>query len=205
MSAGSVNASGLHFDNLTNGEVAGCAIMLDTLRYLPQGDGGGGNLMYLLGFSAQTSVAKAVWANLIPPHFSYLNVDDTLYMLADGGKGWEVRTSRISHGIDELVLFPPCAGRWGTVGEMLVVERQGIRPAETLMRFLEYRSTVPQDSGWADEMWSWAIETGATVELAGFGPRAWLVRLSDDLLLGSLTRFAATTRELSLPVTNTSD
>lgn len=205
MTSGAISASGIHFDTLTQGEVAGCTVIVDTLRYLPPGQAGGGNLIYLLGFSAQTSVAKAVWANLIPPHFSYLSVADARYVLADGGKSWEVRTSRISHGIDELVLFPPCADRWGTVAEMLVVERQAASPADTLMRFLEYRSTVPLDSSWADEVWRWALDTGATLELAGFGPRAWLVRLSDQLLLESLTHFAATTQESPLPVTNASD
>ena len=180
--------SGIHFDNLAIGEVAGCTISVDTLRYLPSAEAGG-KLTYLVGFSAQTSVARAAWANLIAPRCSYLNVEDALYCLADGGKGWELRTSRVSHGVDEMVLFPPCADRWAGVQQMLVVDRQGQHPADSLMRLLEYRSSVPLDDRWAAAIWDWAVETGASLELEGFGPRAWLIQLSDEALLGALARF----------------
>ncbi|MGI8552467.1 MAG: hypothetical protein ACR2PL_17015 [Dehalococcoidia bacterium] len=186
---------------LVPGEVAGCAIVLDTLRYV-RGENGAGNHIYLLGFSAQTSVAKAVWANLIPPHFNYLDVNDQLYVLADGGKGWELRTSRVSTGIDHLVLFPPCADRWAGMGEMLIVDRAGTTAATTLMRLLEYRSSVPLDGVWADDVWDWANEIGAALALDGFGPHAWLVRLSDEALLKALTRFARATAAASDDSTN---
>ena len=184
-----MSASGVQFDDVQAGEVAGCGISVDTLRYLRPQDDGGGKLIYLLGFSAQTSVARAAWANLIAPRCSYLNVDETLYFLADGGKGWELRTSRVSHGVDEIVLFPSCADRWAGVHEILVVDRQGQTPADTLMRFLEYRSSVPLDGSWAAAIWAWTLETGATVELDGFGPRVWLSHLSDETLLGALPQF----------------
>src|SRR5713226_8828959 len=122
------------------------------------------SLTHLVGFSAQTSVARAAWANLIAPRCSYLNVEDALYFLADGGKGWELRTSRVSHGVDELVLFPPCADRWAGVQEILVVERTGQLPAETLMRLLEYRSSVPLDGRWAAAIWRWAVDGGCAIE-----------------------------------------
>jgi hypothetical protein len=181
----------MQFERLIGGEVAGCAITLDTLRYVPPSEDAGGNTIYLVGFSAQTSVARAAWANLIAPHCSSLHVDDARYVLAEGGKGWELRTSRVSHGIDEMVLFPPCADRWAGVQEILVVDRAGQSPAETLMRFLEYRSSVPLDSAWANAVWQWALDSGACLDLDGFGPRAWLVRVSDEVLLGSLGRFLA--------------
>ena len=189
MATRAVAGSGIVLTELVPGEVAGCAILLDTLRYLAV-EGGGAHHIYLLGFSAQTSVAKAVWANLIPPHFSYLRADEQLYVLADGGKGWELRTSRVSTGLDHLVLFPPCSDRWAGMGEVLIVERVGTTPAVTLMRLLEYRSSVPLDSAWAGEVWAWVNEIGAALELDGFGPRAWLVRVSDEALLKALTRFA---------------
>ena len=192
MTTGAANGSGVVLAELIPAEVAGCAIMLDTLRYV-RGENGAGSHIYLLGFSAQTSVAKAVWANLIPPHFSYLGVSEELYVLADGGKGWELRTSRVSTGIDHLVLFPPCADRWAGMGEMLIVDRSGTTPATTLMRLLEYPSSVPLDSAWAEDVWDWTNEIGAAIELDGFGPRAWLVRLNDESLLKALTRFARAT------------
>jgi hypothetical protein len=181
----------LTFDDVIAGEVAGCGVLVDTLRYLPAEGGSSPKLLYLLGFSAQTSVARAAWANLIAPRCGYLHLEDESYMLADGGKGWELRTSRVSHGVDEMVLFPPCADRWAGVEEILVVQRDGQPAGTTLMRFLEYRSGVPLDDGWAQAIWQWSVESGRAIELAGFGPLAWLVRLTDDILLQSLDRFLA--------------
>ena len=120
-----MSGTGFHFEDLVTGEVAGCLVSVDTLRYLPAAAGSGANQTYLLGFAGQTSVARAAWANLIAPRCSYLDVENTLYFLADSGKGWELRTSRVSHGVDEVVLFPPCADRWASVHEIFVVDRQG--------------------------------------------------------------------------------
>ena len=186
----------LGFENLFSAEVAGCGVLVDTLRYLPAEDAANPKFLYLLGFSAQTSVARAAWANLIAPRCGYLHLDDETYALADGGKGWELRTSRVSHGVDELVLFPPCADRWAGVQEILVVERAGQPPAETLMRFLEYRSSVPLDGRWAAALWRWAVDGGHAIELEGVGPRVWLVRLTDELLLGSIPEFLASSGSL---------
>jgi len=186
-----VTSSGLAFDDVIAGEVAGCGVLVDTLRYLPAEGESAPRVLYLLGFSAQTSAARAAWANLIAPRCGYLHIEDDSYALADGGKGWELRTSRVTHGVDEMVLFPPCADRWAGVEEILVVEREGQPPAATLMRFLEYRSSVPLDAAWANAIWQWSVETGSAFELAGFGPAAWLVRLSDDNLLRSLDTFLA--------------
>jgi hypothetical protein len=188
---------GRRFENLFSGEVAGCGVLVDTLRYLPSVGESNPKLLYLLGFSAQTSVARAAWANLIAPRCGYLHLEDETYQLADGGKGWELRTSRVSHGVDEMVLFPPCADRWAGVEEILVVDRARQSPAETLMRFLEYRSSVPLDGRWAEAIWRWACEGGRAIELEGFGPRAWLVRLTEELLLTSIPEFLASANGLT--------
>jgi hypothetical protein len=186
-----VTSSGLAFDDVIAGEVAGCGVLVDTLRYLPAEGESAPKVLYLLGFSAQTSVARAAWANLIAPRCGYLHIEDDSYVLADGGKGWELRTSRVSHGVDEMVLFPPCADRWAGVEEILVVQHEGQPPAATLLRFLEYRASVPLDARWADAIWQWSVETGSALELSGFGPATWLVRLTDDALLRSLDTFLA--------------
>jgi hypothetical protein len=190
-------ANGFAFENLFSGEVAGCGVLVDTVRYLPADGDNGPKLVYLLGFSAQTSVARAAWANLIAPRCGYLHLEDDTYQLADGGKGWELRTSRLSHGVDELVLFPPCADRWAGVEEILVVDRPGRSPAETLMRFLEYRSGVPLDGRWAEAIWGWARDGERATTLEGFGPPAWLVRVTDELLLASIPEFLASANALT--------
>jgi hypothetical protein len=103
---------------------------------------------------------------------------------------------RLGRSWEHIVLLPPCTETWGHIGEMLVVERHGRERAATLMNLLAIRSSLPLDSEWSEEVWQWALVTEAAVELAGYGPRAWLVRLSDKRLTDEfLPRYASVEAE----------
>jgi hypothetical protein len=184
---------GISLDELVSAEVAGLQVFLDTLRYDPES-----NQVWLLSISGQSTAVRGAWANLTGFH-SYLKVlpSEQLLTLASGGLGWRTRSARLGdpkrlgRAWEHIVLLPPCTETWGHIGEMLIVERPDRDRACSLMNLLAIRSSLPLDSGWKDEVWAWAADAGAIHELAGHGPAAWLVRLSDELLMDEfLPRFA---------------
>ena len=186
--------SGIPLSELVEAEVSGLQVFLDTVRYDPDS-----NQVWLLSLSGQSTAIRGAWANLTGFH-SYLKLmpSEQLLTLAGGGLGWRSRSARVGdpkrlgRSWEHIVLLPPCTETWGHIGEMLVVERQGREPAATLMNLLAIRSSLPLDAEWKEDVWQWAVETGAAVELAGHGPRAWLVRLSDQRLVDEfLTRFVS--------------
>jgi hypothetical protein len=176
--------SGIALHELVQAEVSGLQVFLDTARYDPES-----NQVWLLSLSGQSTAVRGAWANLTGLH-SYLKLlpSEQLLTLAGGGLGWRSRSARVGdpkrlgRSWEHIVLLPPCTETWGHIGEMLVVERRGRAPAATLMNLLAIRSSLPLDADWKDEVWQWAIDTAAAVGLAGCGPRAWLVRLSDKRL-----------------------
>jgi len=185
--------SGIALDELVEAEVSGLQVFLDTVRYEPES-----NQVWLLSLSGQSTAVRGAWANLTGFH-SYLKLlpSDHLLALAGGGLGWRSRSARVGdpkrlgRSWEHILLLPPCTETWSHIGEMLVVERHGREPAATLMNLLAIRSSLPLDTDWQHEVWTWVLDTGAAVELAGHGPRAWLVRLSDKLLTEEfLPRFA---------------
>jgi len=180
--------SGIRLGELIEAEVSGLQIFLDTVRYESES-----NQVWLLSMSGQSTAVRGAWANLTGFH-SYLKLlpSELLLTLAGGGLGWRSRSARVGdpkrlgRSWEHIVLLPPCTETWGHIGEMLVVERQDRQPAATLMNLLAIRSSLPLDSEWNEEVWQWAVETSAAAELAGHGPRAWLVRLSDKRLTDEL-------------------
>ena len=185
--------SGIPLQELIEAEVSGLQVLVDTVRYDPES-----NQVWLLSLSGQSTAVRGAWANLTGFH-SYLKLlpSEQLLTLAGGGLGWRSRSARVGdpkrlgRAWEHIVLLPPCTETWGHIGEMLVVERRGSEPAATLMNLLAIRSSLPLDSEWKEQVWDWGIQTGAGVELAGHGPRAWLVRLSDKRLVDEfLPRFA---------------
>jgi len=190
--------SGIAVHELVEAEVSGLQVFLDAVRY-----DGESNQVWLLSLSGQSTAVRGAWANLTGFH-SYLKLlpSELLLTLASGGVGWRSRSARVGdpkrlgRSWEHIVLLPPCTETWGHIGEMLVVERHGRAPAATLMNLLAIRSSLPLDSEWRDEVWQWALGTGAAVELAGHGPRAWLVRLSDKRLTDEfLPRYASVEAE----------
>ena len=185
--------SGVPLRGLVSAEVAGLQVFLDTVRYEPES-----NHIWLLSISGQSTAVRGAWANLTGFHsFLRLLPSEQLLTLADGGLGWRTRSARLGdpkrlgRAWEHIVLLPRCTETWGHIGEMLVVERQARDPATSLMNLLAVRSSLPLDSGWKDEVWAWVLEVGAAVELAGHGPAAWLIRLSDKRLTDEfLPRFA---------------
>ena len=185
--------SGIPLQELVEAEVSGLQVFLDTVRYDPDA-----NQIWLLSLSGQSTAVRGAWANLTGFH-SYLKLvpSERLLTLADGGLGWRSRSSRVGdpkrlgRAWEHIVLLPRCTETWGHIGEMLVVERQGRHAAGTLMNLLAIRSSLPLESGWKEEVWQWVLDTGAAIELSGHGPKAWLVRLSDQRLVEEfLPRFA---------------
>jgi len=186
--------SGIALHELVEAEVSGLQVFLDTLRYDPES-----SQVWLLSLSGQSTAVRGAWANLTAFH-SYLKLlpFEQLLTLASGGLGWRSRSARVGdpkrlgRSWEHIVLLPPCTETWGHISEMLVVERQSRQPAATLMNLLAIRSSLPLDTEWKEEVWQWALDTGAAIELAGHGPRAWLVRLSDKRLTDEfLPRYAA--------------
>ncbi len=188
--------TGVAVTELVKAEVCGLEVFVDTVRYEE-----GSSQLWLLSLSGQASAVRGAWANLTGFHSFLKLVDsDKLLSLAGGGMGWRSLSSRVGdpkrlgRAWEHMVLLPPCTTTWGDLAEMLVVEGGGRIPAATLMQLLAMRSSLPLESGWADQAWTWAIESGAAVELSGCGPRSWLVRLSDKRLLEEfLPRFATIT------------
>ena len=185
--------SGISLGELVSAEVVGLQVFLDTLRYDPES-----NQIWLLSISGQSTAVRGAWANLTGFH-SYLKVlpSQQLLTLASGGLGWRTRSARLGdpkrlgRSWEHMVLLPPCTETWAHIGEMLIVDRPDRDHAGSLMNLLAIRSSLPLDSRWRDEVWAWAVEAGATSELAGHGPAAWLVRLNDKLLIDEfLPRFA---------------
>lgn len=192
--------SGIPLSALVEAEVSGLQVFLDTVRYDAES-----NQVWLLSLSGQSTAVRGAWANLTGFH-SYLKLlpSEQLLTLVSGGVGWRSRSARVGdpkrlgRSWEHIVLLPPCTETWGHIGEMLVVERQGRHPAATLMNLLAIRSSLPLDSEWKTEIWQWALDIGAAVELAGHGPRAWLVRLSDKRLTDEfLPRYASVEAEAS--------
>ncbi len=186
--------SGIALRELVEAEVSGLQVFVDSVRYDPES-----NQVWLLSLSGQSTAVRGAWANLTGFH-SYLKPlpSEQLLTLASGGLGWRSRSARVGdpkrlgRAWEHIVLLPPCTETWGHIGEMLVVERQGGEPAATLMNLLAIRSSLPLDSEWQQEVWDWALDAGAALALAGHGPCAWLVRLSDKQLVDEfLPRYAS--------------
>ena len=200
--------SGVRFGETTMGEVAGLKVYVDTLRFLPSNPDSEGEAprpagAWLVGFSGQTSAVRGAWANLIGG--ANLRVGEEDYRLAQGSDGWRSFSTRLDPkasgneqngggrvrqviSIMHIIMLPPCADTapQDALGDLLVVDREGQDPAMSLVRLLHRRSAMPVHPAWSQAIWNWAKDAGCRTELEGFGPRAWLIRTSDDELLKEL-------------------